>query len=274
MLNIIVNRTLLIVLKEQQSILHSINFPFFDKILSVSTLGELEGPQLAAEIDAIMKQKRIVTAALSLRLKPKSASGLSRTPTSDGKKRKKTRRKLTSDDSPMPLDSAENSPSGDVESAGRPESARNSHKRSRPDGDRHNEPFSMNDSSKAHHRATHDSKYGPAATAPINKYGPGAVDVPVGAASLSKYGPGGADAPAIAPSLFEGPPTGGNNKDSTQVSKIQPSKSPATAAAVAKAGIDPASLPLLQKLAEMLKKSAKKQLVPSLAEPPANPVSS
>lgn len=122
LLNVIINKTLLSVLKEQQTILHSIDFPYVEHPITVSSLVELEGPKLSAEMDQIIKQKRIIAAALSLRLKPKSAivNGQIKMPTSDGKKRKKTRRKLSVGDvagGDTITGSLENSPLGNADTA-------------------------------------------------------------------------------------------------------------------------------------------------------------
>lgn len=191
LLNVIINKTLLAVLKEQQAILTSLGFPYFDHVLTVSSLAELDGPKLAAEMDQIIKQKRIISAALSLRMKPKMllANGLSRTPLSDGKKRKKTRRKLSIGDT------------NGVEIT------------------------------------TESTEYSPAAEFdPILSGTPAkrlrVESVPSPASAISIYGPGGDS----------------GVKTSEVVTK------PTAASA---AGINPASLPLLQQLAKMLQKNKK-----------------
>jgi hypothetical protein len=264
LLNVIINKILFSLLKEQQSVLNSIKFPYFEQILTVSSLASLEGPKLAAEMDIILKQKRIVTAALSLRLKSKfaAAMGMSRgggTPASDVKRRKKTRRRLSADEAGL----TDGSPGGDSphqhaynpHSDSRTDSRPDNRvglggKRARPDdyamqglqgSGRDPDTVVLGDPGDASL-----SKYGPAGRsregpARVSRFSsasaapaPAPVPAPAAAAAagngmeLGVYGPGaGSSAQSIAPGLFAGPPPAA----STAASPAAAATAAATAAA-------------------------------------------
>lgn len=247
-MNVIVNKILLSMLKEQQKLLQDIKFPYFENILTVHSLTELEGPNFSKEFETISKQKMILSAALSLRLKSR-VSVLSKSPTpnqmQDGKKRKKTRRRLSIEDGGV--DSVENSPVSDHSNV--------------PGGDGGNmkrrrlEPTII--------PSMDLSKYGPAPNLapPLqSNLSKNATITPPPSLDLSKYGPAkSAPGPVVAavstPTVVI--------KSAPVDPRLASSEPVHSAAGNSLDSIDPASVPLLQQLAKMLKKKKAVTVSPS-----------
>ena len=261
--------------------MNAISFPGFETILTAPTLANFEGQALSNQMDIILKQKRIVTAALSLRMKSKSSMGLSVPLSSDRKKKRKTRRKLSIDESGVHsgdgadilVESAENSPvdanSSETIVLGRPlKKAKKAFESDTSSGAVSKLQVVPSSSVYGPGGDVAPSLYGPGGNVAPSLYGPGGdIGAQTGAnkagSNMNIYGPGSALGEFSTPKATEDSSLGDKNRENIKTPRppVDPRRNapkidPLEASA---AGINPDTLPLLQRLTKLLKKGGAKK---------------